>query len=312
MSWEKDPLWSKARLFFERAFRDQHDPPVFGLWCSLGLELLARAALASVSPTLLAAPDKDHKNLLFALNRGAGPGRSLGMFEAIDLCQRLFKEFFTPEDATAARLLINLRNEELHSGSAAFETVSPDKWLPGFYRACKNLCKAMHYTLEDLLNEAEAEAAEEMLVEIEREVIGRVKAAIATSSRSFKNRTVDERDEFAATAEAKVAELVFQQHHRVACPACGSAATVEGEPFGPERVENREDEIVVRRSVVPRKFTCIACGLALKGYAELSVAELGGYYTRTSRFCPEEFYNFDPRDYADIYPHDDRDEYDNE
>src|SRR5713101_2698481 len=41
MSWERDPLWAKARLYFERAFELPRDDPRFGLWCSLALELLA-------------------------------------------------------------------------------------------------------------------------------------------------------------------------------------------------------------------------------------------------------------------------------
>ncbi|MEO9870942.1 hypothetical protein [Ekhidna sp.] len=38
---------------------------------ALGLELLARSAVAKVSPTLLAEPDKEHQNLLHALNLGS-------------------------------------------------------------------------------------------------------------------------------------------------------------------------------------------------------------------------------------------------
>jgi hypothetical protein len=71
MRWERDPLWAKSRLFLERAFDEPREDPLFGLWCSLGLELLARAALASVSPTLLAEPDNEHRFLLHALNRGS-------------------------------------------------------------------------------------------------------------------------------------------------------------------------------------------------------------------------------------------------
>jgi hypothetical protein len=59
MSWERDPLWAKTKLFFERAFNEPREDPIFGLWCSLGLELLGRAALSSISPTLLAEPDKE-------------------------------------------------------------------------------------------------------------------------------------------------------------------------------------------------------------------------------------------------------------
>lgn len=69
MTWERDSLSAKAVLFFGRAFAEDPDDPLFGLWCSLGLELLARSALASVSPTLLAEPDRDHRYLLHALKR---------------------------------------------------------------------------------------------------------------------------------------------------------------------------------------------------------------------------------------------------
>src|SRR5580692_11097907 len=80
VSWERDPLWAKSRLYFERAFAESREDPRFGLWCSLGLELLARAALASISPTLLAESDREHKFQLHALNRGSEtvPRRSIG------------------------------------------------------------------------------------------------------------------------------------------------------------------------------------------------------------------------------------------
>jgi hypothetical protein len=69
MSWDRDPIWAKARLFFARAFDTQRENPAFGLWCSLGLELLARTALASISPTLLAEPHPEHKNLLHVIHK---------------------------------------------------------------------------------------------------------------------------------------------------------------------------------------------------------------------------------------------------
>lgn len=56
MSWEREPLWVKSRLFFEHAMAHDRDDPRFGLWCAFGLELLARAAVSSISPTLLGNP----------------------------------------------------------------------------------------------------------------------------------------------------------------------------------------------------------------------------------------------------------------
>ncbi|HET6384527.1 MAG TPA: hypothetical protein VFJ58_14125 [Armatimonadota bacterium] len=47
---------------------------------------------------------------------------------------------------------------------------------------------------------------------------------------------------------------------------------------------------MVRQSVSPRVFACPACGLQLQGYAELEAAHLGGVYTRSSSFSPEDYY----------------------
>ena len=35
MSWERDPLWAKAKLFFERAFEESPEDSLFGLWASM-------------------------------------------------------------------------------------------------------------------------------------------------------------------------------------------------------------------------------------------------------------------------------------
>jgi DNA-binding FadR family transcriptional regulator len=95
VTWERDSLLVKAVLFFERAFAEAPQNPLFGLWCSLGLELLARSALASVSPTLLAEPDRDHRYLLHALNRAdrSVQPQSTGATQVFTLCQRLLLNF---------------------------------------------------------------------------------------------------------------------------------------------------------------------------------------------------------------------------
>src|ERR1700734_3566500 len=111
MIWERDPLWAKAKLFFQRAFEDSDDDALYGLWCSLGIELLARASLAAISPTLLAEPDREHKNLLQVF--GVGPKnptpKSITASQVLLLCQNLFNSF-TREDLTACMALINRRN----------------------------------------------------------------------------------------------------------------------------------------------------------------------------------------------------------
>ncbi len=308
MSWERDPLWAKARLYFERAFAESRDDPRFGLWCSLGLELLARAALASVSPTLLAEPDREHKFLLHALNRGSEtvPRRSIATVQVFALCRTLFDNF-TENDYKAAVALVNRRNEELHTGNSAFDEYRPKQWLAGFYRACQSLANAMDETLESLVGADEAKVANQILEETRTEEKHRIESLMAAHRAVFKGKTEVEQRAAAENAEKEVAQLVHKRHHRVTCPACGSVASVQGEPFGRERVNSEEGRIKVRQAVSPRSFSCSACGLKLQGYAELEVAQLGGQYTRTTEYSPEDYYglidpeNFDPLPYVESY-----------
>jgi len=164
MSWERDPLWAKARLFVERAIEFQRDDPFFGLWCSFGLEALARAAIANISPVLLAEPDRDHKYLLHAIGRGSEriARKSIDTARILNLCLELI-ESFTKDHLTVCLALVNRRNEELHTGEAAFAAYQTNQWIAGFYSACNSLCVSLGESLESLFGEDEAKVARTVL-----------------------------------------------------------------------------------------------------------------------------------------------------
>ena len=194
MSWERDPLWAKARLFFQRAFDAPRDDPQFGIWCALGLEILGRAAIASVSPTLLAEPDPSHRNLLHALNRGSekAPPKSIGAVRVFDLCKSLFKEV-SEEDVRVANALINRRNDELHSGNSAFVEYPSKIWLGGFYGVCQSLSVSLGESLETLFGKEESEIAAQILEESKIEVRQRIQSLIAAQRKVFEGKTEAER-----------------------------------------------------------------------------------------------------------------------
>src|SRR6185437_12461679 len=306
MTWERDPLWAKARLYFEQAFREPRDDPRFGLWCSLALEFLGRAALASVSPTLLAEPDRNHRYLLHALNRGTGERKSIRTVQVFALCRELFGQF-SDADLKVALALVNRRNDELHSGNDAFGEYPSKYWLTGFYRACYSLASAMGETLDGLFGKEEAKAAIQILDDTKSEVRKRVEDAIAAHRRAFEEKTETDRRAAAEAAEKDGAKLAYEKHHRVKCPSCSSVATVQGETYGQGVVTHEDDEIKVQQPVSPRSFACQACGLKLEGYAELDAAQLGGQYTRTICYSPEDYYglvdaeHFDPSEYMEQY-----------
>ncbi len=301
MSWERDPLWAKARLFFQYAFNTQRDDPTFGLWCSFGLELLARAALASVSPTLLARPENNQKNLLHVVHAESELlfPKSIAATLVFDLCERMFP-IFNEEDQKVASALLNRRNAELHSGAAAFDEYRPSQWLAGFYHACKSLTTVLGESLESLFGERETKFAEEMLAENRDNIKKEVLSVIAAHKKVFEAKQPEEQEAAKAEAEELGLELSTQRHHRVTCPACDCTATVEGRPFGKEHVTHEESgEIVVRQAVSPTDFSCSACGLKLVTYAQLETAGLGDHYTRKIEYSPEEYYGLiDPDDAA--------------
>lgn len=302
MSWERDPLWAKARLFFERAFSVARDDPTYGLWCSLGLELLARAALASVSPTLLAKPEHNQKNLLHVVHSESTLlfPKSIAATVVFGLCTRMFPDF-SAEDGTLALALLNQRNAELHSGVAAFEEYRTSQWLAGFYRACKSLTIVLGESLESLFGEHEAEFAEKILEENRDDIQKTVFGAIAAHKKLFAEKGPVEQEAAKLEAEELGKTLSVLRHHRVSCPACNSVATVKGRPFGKEHVSHQQSGIIVKQSVSPTEFSCSVCGLKLASFAQLATAGLGDHYTRTTTYSAEEYYGLIDPDELESY-----------
>ncbi|GAB5526803.1 MAG: hypothetical protein Roseis2KO_46750 [Roseivirga sp.] len=292
MSWEREPLFTKAKLYLEKAFDEDKEEPFFGLYCALGLELLARSAIAKVSPTLLAEPDREHQNLLHALNLGSlkSQKKSIGMVHVLNLCQTLITGFID-ENVTAAKAIINRRNEEVHSGTAAFDEYPTQQWIAGFYKCCKILTEFQGESLNSLFGEDIQKEAEIILEEVKEQVVGKTKSAIAAHQKVFDGKDEDVREKLSEQAQKNGDKLSFRGHHRVECPACGSTATVFGEPYGKQNIENNENEIIVRQSVLPTKFSCYACELKLTGYSSLKAADLANHYSRKNTYSPEEYYD---------------------
>lgn len=268
----------------------------------MGLELLIRSAIASVSPTLLADPDPSHQNLLHALNLGSvkSKRKSLITMQVLSLCQTLIPEF-NESHFKVASAIINQRNEELHSGAAAFEEYPTQQWIAGFYKCCKILSEFQGESLRTLFNEDIDSEATVIFAEVEEEVIGKTKALIAAHKKVFEGKPEDKRTELKEEAQKNSDRLAFRGHHRVDCPACGCTATVFGEPTGKEHIENHDDCIIVKQSILPTKFSCNACELKLNGYSSLKANDIANHYTRKTTYSPEEYYDMiNPDDYDAI------------
>ena len=301
MAWDSESLWAKARLFIDRAFDQQGDDEQFGLWAALSLELLVRSSLSSVSPALLADPDPDHTNLLHAIGRvTTRTPRSIAVTKALQIAKKLF-EGISETDVTLGAALVNKRNEELHSGAAAFEDYPSEKWLVGFHRLCDALCKAQNRSLTDYYGAEEAQKAAEMMQAAGEETKGRIKSLIAAHRKVFEGKSASQKDAAIARAEQSAREFGWRGCHTRTCPACGSKATMSGEAYGKESVSVNEGDVTIRQPMIPRELICQACELQLRDVGELDAAGLGGRYIVVSHETAAEHFGLISREDAFEY-----------
>ncbi|WP_210526405.1 hypothetical protein [Pantoea ananatis] len=299
MSWDNDSLWAKSKVYFQRALNEDKTSEVFGLWCAMGLELLSRSTISHFNPCLLAEPDRDQKNLLAVLgfNASMSQAKSISTTQVLKLCKDLIPNF-NDEEMTIAAALAGRRNEEVHSGSAAFLEYKPHLWLGAFYKCCKILTEAQNKNLNELFGEDEGKVADELIAELNKQVQKIVRLQISAYEKVFNDKSEDEKEELKAMAEKEGELLSHNSHHRVTCPACSCVATVTGNEYGKEQVENKGDEIITRRSVIPTIFSCPACGLKLSGYAHLAAAGVADHYTNRTHHTPQDYYELvDPNDF---------------
>ncbi|WP_299966023.1 hypothetical protein [uncultured Roseobacter sp.] len=296
-SWDSDALLAKAQQYAEVMNGFSKDDWQYGLWSSLCLELLARAALAKVSPTLLADLGNWH-NIYYSLgkipNAKKFVPKSVGISEVIRRQSEIDSHFDT-ELKDFCLLHVERRNAELHSSEPAFDGLKPSAWLPTFFRACNVLLDSLSVLPEEFWGADEAKLAQEMIDAAKDETAKAVLKLVAAHNTTWNGK--DETEQKTLLAQAEV-WATRQAGHRVACPACGTTALVNGDPVSAPQQSMGEDLIVEKQDYLPSKFECIACGLKIAGLSHLSAAGVGDIYVQTSHYTPSEFYELeDPMDY---------------
>lgn len=283
----EEALFAKALVYVERMESHPPDDSELGFWSALSLELLARAALAHVSPSLL-ADAKNWRNLMHALGREPTAKKysptSIPTTEVLARLNELVPEF-TEEAAGFCTKHADRRNAELHTGELAFTSLGTSEWLPRFYSACSILLKSMGRDLSEFVSDPKA--AQEMIDSLGDAAAKAVKQDINAHAQVWSNKNDEEREQAVARATAWATR---QAGHRVVCPACGSQALVQGNPSGTVATSVNEDEVVQRQPMLPSAFECIACGLRISGLSKLSACGLGDAFTARSTYTVAEFF----------------------
>ncbi len=302
--WSYDSLLAKSKLYLERALASDRESAMFPFWSSLALEFIGRATLAKIHPVLIADP-REGSNILHAF--GYPPvkrtPKTIGAKTIFLRLQRIVPEF-TPKEEAFCHLMIEKRNEELHTGSPAFENYNTSSWLTHFYASIRILIKHQELTLDDILGVEEAATANEMIEAYNTELIGKVKKRISSLKAVLVEWTDEELNQAKEEGELKKTEFVLlnqkaKYSKNESCPCCGNQGIILGSYISTSDPVAGEDGIEENYNIMPLEFLCFVCNFKLRTYGELLAIDFGGQFTIKKNFDPLNYYNIDPIEAAE-------------
>jgi hypothetical protein len=295
--YDHEALWSKAKVFLNRAM-DPDPGRSFdeqALWASAALELLGKAALARVSPLLIAEPTEEGVNILIAtgLIEGTAKFTSVSASTIFKRCQRAFRPF----SATDALKFADARNEYLHGPTIGFMTLPPEAWWPRYWALASILVTAQDREIEELVGRDRLSTVGAHLEQNTKNIEHRTESLIARAAQRLAQYR-------AGTLPAKI-QMEWQSNpdltagltysEAAICPACGSTGTLEGDD-GSDRSHNYEVEddgcdpgwAWVTITVPADYFSCPACHLVLDSYELIEQADLPTTFDVIDDNPPEE------------------------
>jgi len=302
MDWDSTLLYNKAKLYAERAHSEPVESALFGLWMSLALELLARAALSHIHPVLLADPREQEKiHYAFGIVPKSIP-KSIPAKALFARCS-VFVPGFTDKMSAHCLILGDRRNSELHSAAAAFEDIDNAKWLPATYEVMEVLLVHLGRDFSDFLGE-HGSVARETLKDRRDNIKKEVQGKLSTARRIYEPLAQKEKEEKDAAAHQKTTTWIRESRLRLksVCPACGNTAVISGEVVGRSPVRIDEDAGSINREVrvLPNKLHCAFCDLILSSFQELREADRATIYTVEEHEDPIEFFRINPEEYIDV------------
>lgn len=277
-----EALLGKARLYFGRALAAKalREEDTYQLWGVIGLELLAKASLSRIHPSLVV--EAANTNSMLEAN-GIATGTAVRTIDAQVAFARLkhtVPHFGTPI-FKACETLAGRRNAELHSGQAAFVGLSLAAWEGDLWSAVQLILESIDLDLDSWLGKdaKEPKSLLEHLHHVKAEAAKqRIEHAKAMFDEDESGKKRSKRDK-ELLREASINLNWFQQterfryfwktHRRETCPACESLGFVAGDKIFEETADDQDDaepgyEMVdVQYSL--EEFLCPTCGLHLDG-----------------------------------------------
>lgn len=297
-------IFAKSKAYIQRALRCKQggDNDEYQLWASLALELLGKACLARIHPSLIALPT-DQASMFAASGISLSTDiKTIASHTLYDRLRHITKGF----DETVKTFCDDIsqrRNAELHSGEVPFREMKPTAWEGRFWHAAQLILTKSGSSLEEWLGGYQAKAPKELLRHAQEALVEAAKIRVERAQAAFLKRKKKERDDALEAAKAKSSyhysrmfSLLSDQEWDTKCPACTGKAFIAGIKIEEVVLDGHYDEDEsVEIMYVGEEFHCPVCDLHLHGSAELEAAGLDIEHTeidtRERRY--EEGYNND-------------------
>ena len=270
--WDSESLWLKAKMFVNRAMDEGREFEEQAFWAAAALELLGKAALARISPVLIANPDDDGKSILIA----TGAIEFSDAFSSVQAkaiwsrCARAFRTF----DEIEAKKVASGRNEYIHSTGLGFDKIPQALWWPRFWAQAFILIHHLDETITNFVGVERADEVDEHLATnkkyVERRLATLLERAVTLLSRHRAGSLTTKQD-----AEwVRFGHRYYKYSTAQFCPACKAEGRVGGDEVTEVKIEypsyynsDPEDQFDDPRSitldVALAEFWCPTCHLVL-------------------------------------------------
>ena len=280
----KEGLFAKSQVYIQRAFRAKlaSDFDEYQLWASLALELLGKAALAKIHPSLVVDPG--HYESLFAAS-GILISTDVKTIAAGTLYKRLshLSKYFDTKVKDFCDTISLRRNAELHSGELPFHQMRLEIWEGRYWQAAQIIGVLLDSSLEEWIGADRAKAPRELVNAAAEVTLQAAQKRVEQAKEHFLARPKKEREEALRLSETKHAyhyhnmfKVSADNEGEVICPACSGRAFLAGIEFGeqvldPSPGEEWEEE-EVEKYYSAEEFQCPICGLHLDSRQEIEAA----------------------------------------
>lgn len=256
------------------------------LWAATALELLAKAQLSHIHPSLIVEPD--NPNSLLEAN-GVATGTTVRTISASVAYARLkhtVPHFNTPVHDECKKLA-NRRNAELHSGEAACAAMPSKAWEGNFWNAADLILSSMELDLREWLG-ADSRAPQSLLKEY------RQAEKKAAAQRVEHHASLFKLTPLGKLGKVKFEELVrktsiedpqryidqfrylYVKYWHQECPSCATFGIAAGDEDWKEPAEDQSSADygyqIVEHAYSPSEFYCPTCELSLVGEIAVSAA----------------------------------------